>query len=730
MSSKALLRLYVRDSPELTKLGVGNFKTIPISEVDTAEGLIGRMKRLVSKGMNPEQRDKLMSVTEEYGVAIEAKGSSDLRFLEMDEKPILLVSPTTTFYFLSKNNRRRTSVDKPKQPVRNTSSKRLSRFSKPIKAPKDKPVEAGPTNDDLVQKDIIFLSMPAATSIEIKAGSLDRLVEFLTHESYTDPRFRNAFLLTYRSFCSGSELLEKLIVRFRATDLEAPAKISIRRIRTVAVFKAWMEDHYRDFEQDEQLTTDFQNFVGGEMQSLMEKSANQLSKVFENSKKNAERDREEKEAAEAAAAEEKEKNEGQEDQPKKTVDNWLDIDSQLLAEQMTFLESKYYCAITPKECIAWSKGKKAQAGNVSCMIDQFNRVSEWVVTEMCTRVKLEERIKCFEGLVSLAAELYDLQNFNGTMEILSGMNNSAVRRMKATWGGASKETMAKFDQIQKVMSHEHSYKLYRQQLHSIDPPLVPYLGMYLTDMVFIEEGNKDKQDGLINFAKRTKLGEVINEIKQYQIDYRRVIYIKKQHVLDWLQNLPSISDDDAYKFSVRVEPKNLNFEKAIATLIKEEAVLEEMLKQSRRKWRRLHIKLCGLKGEEVDAELLAEEEADVEEEVSDDEIPVGTPTGDRLSVGTPGKDTRLRKNASSIPTAGGKHGDKDKPRSGRRMSFNKKHDRDKAERKSSNGSKKNVKRVRSDRELKNKEGKDSKDSKDKDSNRLSVGSGRRKSVKS
>ena len=115
------------------------------------------------------------------------------------------------------------------------------------------------------------------------------------------------------------------------------------------------------------------------------------------------------------------------------------------------------------------------------------------------------------------------------MEVLSGMNNSAVRRLKGTWrsvallffyslhcisfslslpnsfpfstlspftrslsthSGVSKAKAKAFEEIQTNMSHEHSYKLYRTKLHTIDPPLVPYMGMYLTDMVFIEEGNK------------------------------------------------------------------------------------------------------------------------------------------------------------------------------------------------------------------------------------------------
>lgn len=38
--------------------------------------------------------------------------------------------------------------------------------------------------------------------------------------------------------------------------------------------------------------------------------------------------------------------------------------------------------------------------------------------------------------------------------------------------------------------------------YSCNPPAVPYLGMYLTDLAFIEEGTPNfTEEGLVNFSK-------------------------------------------------------------------------------------------------------------------------------------------------------------------------------------------------------------------------------------
>jgi vacuolar-type H+-ATPase subunit I/STV1 len=207
------------------------------------------------------------------------------------------------------------------------------------------------------------------------------------------------------------------------------------------------------------------------------------------------------------------------------------------------------------------------------MIKQFNLFSNWVSCELVTKALKDDRIDTLKKFIDLLDELHNLNNFNGMMEVISGINSSSVRRMKKTFESLDAEYMKKFQKYEDLLTHKFSYKVYRENLHKINPPCVPYMGVYLTDLTFLSDGNPDNVDGgLINFKKRRLIAEVIDEIQQYQVRYLKhesILCIQK-----WLLTLQNMDDDTMYKWSRRVEPKDN--EAIIEELVKSE---ESLLKQ-------------------------------------------------------------------------------------------------------------------------------------------------------
>jgi len=64
-------------------------------------------------------------------------------------------------------------------------------------------------------------------------------------------------------------------------------------------------------------------------------------------------------------------------------------------------------------------------------------------------------------------------------------------------------------QLKLVTSHTSSYKEYRAALRRAELPAIPYIGIWLTDLTFIEDGNPTYEvPERINFSKYRRIAAV------------------------------------------------------------------------------------------------------------------------------------------------------------------------------------------------------------------------------
>ncbi len=72
------------------------------------------------------------------------------------------------------------------------------------------------------------------------------------------------------------------------------------------------------------------------------------------------------------------------------------------------------------------------------------------------------------------------------------------------------------------MSNIKNYNTYRTQLKTLKGPILPYLGVYLRDLLFVKEGNKmTNEEGkpLIDFVRFSS--NIIMDIYKFQtIEYK------------------------------------------------------------------------------------------------------------------------------------------------------------------------------------------------------------------
>ncbi|XP_037634752.1 ras-specific guanine nucleotide-releasing factor 2 isoform X5 [Sebastes umbrosus] len=229
-----------------------------------------------------------------------------------------------------------------------------------------------------------------------------------------------------------------------------------------------------------------------------------------------------------------------------------------LAEQITLLDHIVFRSIPYEEFLGqgWMKVDKTERTPYIMKTSQhFNDMSNLVASQIMTHTDVGSRANSIEKWVAVADICRCLNNYNGVLEITSALNRSAIYRLKKTWAKVSKQSKALSDKLQKTVSSEGRFKNLRETLKNCNPPSVPYLGMYLTDLAFIEEGTPNfTEEGLVNFSKMRMISHIIREIRQFQQTPYRIEHQPK--VTQYLLDKTLIMDEDTlYDLSLKIEPR-------------------------------------------------------------------------------------------------------------------------------------------------------------------------------
>uniref|UniRef100_A0A8C1QFE3 Ras protein specific guanine nucleotide releasing factor 1 n=1 Tax=Cyprinus carpio TaxID=7962 RepID=A0A8C1QFE3_CYPCA len=229
-----------------------------------------------------------------------------------------------------------------------------------------------------------------------------------------------------------------------------------------------------------------------------------------------------------------------------------------IAEQLTLLDHLVFKVIPYEEFFGqgWMKNdKNEKTPYIMKTTKHFNDISNLIATEILRSEDVTVRVAVIEKWVAVADICRCLHNYNAVLEITSSLNRSSIFRLKKTWLKVSKQTKTVIDKLQKLVSSEGRFKNLREALKNCDPPCVPYLGMYLTDLAFIEEGTPNyTEDNLVNFSKMRMISHIIREIRQFQQTAYKIDYQPKAAL--YLLDGSSVMDEEGlYEASLRIEPK-------------------------------------------------------------------------------------------------------------------------------------------------------------------------------
>jgi hypothetical protein len=387
------------------------------------------------------------------------------------------------------------------------------------------------------------------------AATLNKLVVALTSEEKVDVDFLDAFLLTYQSFTTPFTFLNKLIQRFDVPfssfpeltqeqfDLQVQNPI---RVRVCNVVRKWIEVSW------DELPDELVSRIGEFAQTIaMEKNGVSLAKIIQNSlRKGKERKAhfvqfDEKPPAPIL--------------PRSLYDDSLsilDVDEEEIARQIAIIDFDHFRCIKPPELLnqAWAKTNlQYRARNVLKMITWFNHISKLTAYLIVSAEQLRVRAKVMAKFIQVARFARMYNNFGAVMGIISGFNNAAILRLKITLSHVPRKSLDTLAELEELMSSQGSYRNYRAAMEAANPPLIPYMGVHLSDLTFIEDGNPDKMGNLINFGKRKLVSKVISLLQRYQPTPYNLETVPR--IIKLLSKTINVTDNDLYQMSLLREPR-------------------------------------------------------------------------------------------------------------------------------------------------------------------------------
>lgn len=427
---------------------------------------------------------------------------------------------------------------------------------------------------------------------QISGGSLPALVEQLTtFESTPDAVFVNTFYLTFRLFTTPVDLARCLIDRFDYIGDSQKVGVPVR-LRVYNVFKGWLESHWSN-ESDSAALEVISSFASGKMQESMPAAGKRLleltSKVTEvragalvprlvssigktgtstitlTPADNAN--------APSPIITRSQLNALRACKEGKSQCSILDFDPLELARQFTIIESRLFCAIQPEELLAleWTKKTESKAHNVKAMSTLSTDLANLVADTILQLEDAKKRAVVIKQWVKIAAKCLELNNYDSLMAIICSLNSSMVNRLRRTWELVSTKTKARLEELKTVTDVGRNYAVLRQRLQNHVAPCIPFVGIYLTDLTFIDVGNhKTRQlpgesdsDGVsvINFDKHMKTAKIIGQLQSFQVPYRLSVIPEMQ---DWMEaqiHRMRVSDEanvqSYYRRSLLLEPREV-----------------------------------------------------------------------------------------------------------------------------------------------------------------------------
>ncbi|KAG6878166.1 hypothetical protein C0993_011239 [Termitomyces sp. T159_Od127] len=349
---------------------------------------------------------------------------------------------------------------------------------------------------------------------QLRYGTLKALIEKLTCgkpnldlQHRTDNSFCDVFLTTFRTFMTSDDLFEMLVEAYRMEDQPkdlATAEVDewkqhliATQTRVLEVFSSWL-NHHRLLQDDAHIAQKLTSFLGHIQAPPLALTSRQLEKRIQSLTFSIN--------PPTRSLPKKVK------KPKSHKNDLLRLDPADIAEQLTLIESERYLKITPKECLLHNK--HTTSTNLAKFCSVHDKIVSWVKTSILTNEALGKRASTIDFWIKVAEKCKLMNNFASMSAVINALSSTVITRLHLTWAHVGRKHI--LDGLLRHNEPNGGFAGYRNLLQNVEGPCVPFIIMYLTDLVHIQDAFGDEFGGRICFLQRQRSYETVTAMLRFQ----------------------------------------------------------------------------------------------------------------------------------------------------------------------------------------------------------------------